>query len=322
MLFGLPCDDDTGFCTPGVYYHELNFIIELVSIITFFVVAGILFIKKEGEIETARKIKVGYALFAIFYALCRIFFIVAVWFHSEPWIPSDRSDPSNLMIFGYLSNSVPINSFVVTGYFISCVGLIFMAIVVEKYSSSKARHVFTIVAILLIVYVIGWFPDSNPDPADAVRNSYDFFVVMGYFFASFGLTCMILALESFLITRTHHIFSIFGLVMTLLNFLAVLGILSQDMALYLSYLSSPALTAMIAILYIYLAAKGTAELRKKAILILVAILFIGVASIIDGESLIISAGQWFSDDFILDLYYSIAPGLMIVGIFLFLKNTY
>ncbi|MEX2682803.1 MAG: hypothetical protein Q6373_014530 [Candidatus Sigynarchaeota archaeon] len=322
MLLGLPCDEDTGVCTPGIYYHELNFIVELVSIITFFVVAGILFIRKENEIESARKIKVGYALFAIFYALCRIFFIVAVWFHSELWIASDRSDPSNLMIFGYIANGVPINSFVVAGYVISCIGLVFMAIVVEKYSSSKARHVFTIVAILLIVYVIGWYPDPNPDFPELVRDSYNFFVVMGYFFACFGLTCMILALESYLITRTHHIISIFGLVMTLLNFLAVLGLLSQNMALLLSYLSSPALTAMIAILYVYLAAKGTAELRRKAIMILIAILFIGVASIIDGESLIISASTWFSNDFFLDLYYCVAPALLIIGIFLFLKNTY
>ncbi len=227
--------------TPDIYYHELNFIVELVSIITFFVVAGILFIQKEGEIETARKIKRGYAFFAIFYALCRVFFIVAVWFHSEPWS----------------------------------------------------------------------------------ENSYDFFVVIGYFFACIGLTSMILVVERYLITKTHHLFTILGLIMSVLYFLAIISVLSQDLVLYLSYVSSPLLTVVIVFLYVYLAAKGAAELRKKALAILLSIAFIGIASIIDGESMIINIGAMLeSEQLILDLVYCIAPAFLIIGILLFLKNTY
>ncbi|MBN2153318.1 MAG: hypothetical protein JW839_17830 [Candidatus Lokiarchaeota archaeon] len=227
--------------TPDIYYHEINFIVELVSIITFFVVAGILFIHKEGEVETARKIKRGYAFFAIFYVLCRIFFIVAVWFHSEPWS----------------------------------------------------------------------------------ANSYDFFVVVGYLFACLGLTSMILVVEKYLITKTHHVFTIIGAVMSVLYFLAIIGILTQDLVLYLSYVSSPLLTVVIVFLYLYLAVKGAAELRRKALAILLAIAFIGVASIIDGESLIINIGVMLeSEPLILDLVYSIAPAFLIIGILVFLKNTY
>jgi hypothetical protein len=227
--------------TPGIYYHEINFIVELVSIISFFVVAVILGIKKEGEIDVARRIKAGYAFFAVFYAMCRIFFIVAVWYPNETW-----------------------NS-----------------------------------------------------------NSYDFFVVCGYFFASLGLSSMILVVEKYLITKTHHIFTIIGLIMSVLYFLAILGFLSQDFALDLSYASSPVLTAVIVFLYLYLAVKGAAELRRKALAILFAIALIGISAILDGESMIINAGVMLgSDTLILDLYYSVPPAILMIGILVFLRNTY
>ncbi|NMC05877.1 MAG: hypothetical protein GYA24_11730 [Candidatus Lokiarchaeota archaeon] len=227
--------------TPAIYYHEINFIVEVISIITFFVVAGILFVRKEGELDIARRIKIGYAFFTIFYAMCRIFFIVAVWYPDETWS----------------------------------------------------------------------------------TDSYDFFVVIGYFFACVGLTAMILVIEKYLITKTRHVFTIIGIVMCVVYFLSILGILTQHVALLLSYVSSPLLTVVMVALYLYLAVKGAAELRRKAIAILVAIALIGVSAIVDGESMVINAGALLSgQDLILDLYYSIPPVILMIGILIFLKNTY
>ncbi len=242
MIFHLPPG------TPPVYYHDTNFIIELISILAFFVVAGILLVRKEGEIASTRGIKTGYSFFAIFYAMCRVFFIVAVWFPNETW---------------------------------------------------------------------------NTD-------SYDFFVVIGYFFACIGLTSMILVLEKYLITKTHHVFTILGAAMSVLYFLTILGtylpilgFLNQDFALDLSYVSSPVLTVLIVFLYLFLAVKGAAELRKKALSILLAIALVGVAAIVDGEKLVINAGVMFGwDNPWLDVYYSIPPLILMIGILLFLKNTY
>jgi hypothetical protein len=227
--------------TPPIYYHDINFIVELISIIALFVVGPVLFVKKRDEIVSARRVKMGYGFFTMFYALCRIFFIVAVWYPDEPWSP----------------------------------------------------------------------------------NSYDFFVVIGYFFASLGFTLLILVIERYLIQRTKHVFSIIGFSMAILYFLAILGILDQDFALLLSYVSSPVLTAVIVFLYLYLAIKGTAELRRKAIVIIVAIALIGISSIIDGETLIINAATMFgSNTLLLDVYYSIPPLILMVGFAVFVKGTY
>lgn len=246
--------------TPPIYYNNINLFIGIVSIVIFFVIAAILFVKKKDEVETARRIKIGYGLFAIFYALCRVFFIIAVWFPDEPWNP----------------------------------------------------------------------------------NSYDFFVVIGYLFASVGLTSLIFVLEKYLITKTKRVFSVIGIVVSVLLAITIVGqllqlqvpvplivdgeplnLLGQQTALYISVVASPLLIAVIAILYMYLAAKSTADLRKKAVLILVAIALIGIASIFDSETVVVSMPGLLGGNLILlDLFYSIPPAMMIAGILLFLKNTY
>jgi hypothetical protein len=80
---------------------------------------------------------------------------------------------------------------------------------------------------------------------------------------------------------------------------------------------------VIVFLYLYLAVKGTAELRRKALAILLSIALIGVSAIIDGESIVINMGAVLSsDELLLDLYYSIPPAILMIGILVFLKNTY
>jgi hypothetical protein len=239
MILELPYLPGVG-PTPPVYYHNLNYIVEIMSIIAFFVVAVILFIPKKGDIPTAKRIKIGYGLFTVFYAMCRIFFIVAVWYPDETWS----------------------------------------------------------------------------------ANSYDFFVVIGYFFACIGLTSMIFVVERYLITKTRHVFTILGVVMSVLYFLAIIGILQQDFVLYLSYISSPLLTVVMVILYLYLAVKGASELRRKALMILLSIALIGVAAIVDGETMIINAGTVIHPEGLLDVYYCLAPFILMIGIIIFVKNTY
>nr|MDO8108929.1 hypothetical protein [Candidatus Sigynarchaeota archaeon] len=237
MLLELPLG------TPPIYYNGINLFWEIASIVFFFFSMIILLKKKEEELETARKIKMGYAFFMFFYSFCRIFFIVAVKYPDEAWN----------------------------------------------------------------------------------ANSYDFFVVCGYFFSSLAFMCIIIVIEKYLITKTHHLFSILACAMVVLYSLCLLGIFgidSQDLALTLSYVSSPVLTAVIVIMYIYLAVKGTADLRKKALLILFGIALIGIGAIIDGEKIVINAVGWFSSIIQLDMFYSIAPMIMIVGVLIFLKFSY
>ena len=261
--------------TPDIYYHGFNFWIEIACIVMFYIAGFILLSKKKDELETHKKIKIGYALFAWFFALCRIFFIVAVWFPSESW--------ANGMAHG--------------------------------------------------------------TPPPSFRGSYDFFVIFGYIFAAIGLTSIIYVVEKYLISKLHKLFTTIGCILIGIYGLTIIALtqtaaalsilphpwleiaeyLGQQFALLLSTYTSPVLIAVVVILYIYLAIKGTATLRRNAILILVAMALMAMGSIIDGEKLVINAATIFSDNAIfspLDLYYAIPPAVMLAGILIFVKVTY
>jgi len=248
----------------------------MACIIAFYVAGIFLLVKKKDELETHRKIKVGYALFMWFFALTRIFFIIAIWFPSETW--------ANGMAHG----------------------------------------------------------------SPTFRGSYDFFVIFGYIFAAIGMTSIIYVVEKYLITRLHRVFTIIGCIMICIYGLTIVAMtqtaaalsilphpwleiaeyLGQQFALLLSDILSPVLIAVIVILYLYLAVKGTATLRRNAILIIVAIALMGVGSAIDGESLVIKAATWFPLEAgytvgsLLDIYYALTPAIMIVGLLIFVKVTY
>ncbi|MHA1682680.1 MAG: hypothetical protein ACTSUE_17205 [Promethearchaeota archaeon] len=228
--------------TPDIYYHGINFIFEVISILLFIIIGLFLMIKKkEDDTDLHRKIKTGYGMFALFYSLCRIFFIIAVWFPDESWS----------------------------------------------------------------------------------ANSYDYFVVVGYLFATLGLTSIIIVVERYLVRKTRYIFTILGLIMVVIYGISVLGMIPQDMALLLSFISSPVLIGVLVILYLTVAIRGTASIRRTALLMLTTIFMMGVAAIIDGESLVIAAPSWFDNDlFLLELFYSVAPTILIIGIIAFCKVTY
>lgn len=261
--------------TPPIYYHGINFWVEMACIVAFYVSGFFLLLKKKDELETHRKIKVGYALFMWFFAACRIFFIIAAWFPSEPW----------------------------------AVGLAHGA-------------------------------------AD-FRGSYDFFVIFGYIFSVIGMTAIIYVVEKYLITKLHKLFTTMGYIIICIYSLTILAMsqtaaalsvlphpwleiaefLGQQFAVLLSKIIAPIFIGVIVILYFYLAIKGTASLRRNAILIIIAIALIGIGSVIDGEGLVIDAATWFPQGVntigsILDIYYSIVPAIMMVGLIIFVKVTY
>jgi len=242
-----------------IYYHDINFWVEVISIIVFFIGGCVLLKRKPNELDTHKHIKIGYAMFAWFFALCRIFFILGVWFPG---------------------------------------------------SSSST----TILGIT--------FPPNF--------DLYEFFTVIGYVWSAIGMSSVIFVLEKYLITKTHRFFTILAILLDCIYSLTVVlmgmqiqSFFGRDFALLLSDVMSPVLTAVILILYIYLAVKGTATLRRNAILIIIAIGFIGIATILDGESMVANAATWFPlNSLTLDIYYACAPGVMTIGIIIFVKVTY
>ncbi len=162
-----------------------------------------------------------------------------------------------------------------------------------------------------------WYPDEPWSP-----DSYSFIVIIGYLLTTLGLTSIINVIESYLLRKTKHAFTVLGALLSVLYFLGVLGIITQNLALTISWFSSPVLIAVVVILYLYLAVKSTAEIRKKSALILVAIFLLAIGTVIDGESIITSAPEWFTyDTTLLEVFYSIAPTVIIVGVIVFFKVT-
>ncbi|MHA1791098.1 MAG: hypothetical protein ACTSVI_00550 [Promethearchaeota archaeon] len=222
---------------PAIYYHGINLYINIFGILLF-IVFGLLLIFRHPENSTdiQNRINLGYGLFSIFYAGCRIFFIIGVWYPNESWS----------------------------------------------------------------------------------SNSYDSFTVVGYFFAAVGMTSIIFVVEKYFIPKTKHLFSVLGIIISVIFALGIMMIVPRYFALYLSYISSPFLLAVLIILYLYLAVKGTASIRKNAITIIVAILLMGLAAVIDGEFVIKAAVDWFNNDIVLlEIFYSIPNVMLIIGITLF-----
>jgi membrane-associated HD superfamily phosphohydrolase len=249
--------------TPTIYYHGINFWVEVVSIATFFIGAIILSVKRKNQEDISKKIKTGYAAFMVFYALARILFIIAVWFPSESWS----------------------------------------------------------------------------------QNSFDFFSTIGDLFITIGLTSIIFVIEKYLILQTHRLATILGIVMSCLFALTVFVIfvsgyptvlsqpwldiftflsayLGHSLALALTYASAAVLVGIILVMYIYLAIKGTATLRRNAILIIVAVLLILAGDLIDSDSIVAMVAPLITNLIYLDLYYCLAPAILIIGVIIFVKVTY
>lgn len=234
-MLALPAD------TPPIYYHGINFWMHAMAIIVFLTFGLALLLKRKSDSEILRNIKRGYGLFLTFYAATRIFFILATWFHSEPWHP----------------------------------------------------------------------------------NSYDFFVVWGYFSTAVGFSIIIFVIEKYLITKTRFLFTVLGVVLVALYLLSILGVFTQAVALELSWYSSPILIAVVLLLYMSLAIRSTGKLRRNAIIIIVGIFLLAAMAVLDGEGIITSAPAWFDgNELLLEIFYSIPPVIGIAGAAIFFKVTY
>jgi hypothetical protein len=248
---------------PTIYYHNINFWVNVISIVSFFIAAIILSVKRKNQLDVSRKIKQGYAAFMAFYALARIFYIVAVWFPNESWNPNS---------FAFFS---------VIGYLFAAIGLTSIIFVVEKYLISQTHRLVTILAIVMSCI--------------------------------YALTVFVMYVSGYLYVLSQPWLGVFTFLSTYLG---------QSLALTLSDASEPLLVGIIVILYIYLAIKGTATLRRNAILIIVAIALIVTGDLIDSDSIVAMVAPLITNLTYLDLYYAVAPSILIIGVIIFVKGTY
>ncbi len=219
--------------TPAIYwgFTSVNLYVNLFCVVLF-IIFGLLLIvsRKNDDAEIFKKIKRGYGLFAVCYAMCRLFFIFGVWF----------------------------------------------------------------------------------------SDLYELYTMMAYIWVAVGIECIIVVIENYMVTKTKHVFTVFGLIVIALLFIGVLGIIAQDVARTISTLGSPVMLVLLAILYIYIAVTGTASVRRKAILMIVAMVLIGGGAILDSEDLVVEAATWFGGDILmLEIFYSITPIILMIGIIIF-----
>ncbi|MBN2152737.1 MAG: hypothetical protein JW839_14895 [Candidatus Lokiarchaeota archaeon] len=217
--------------TPSIYWRSWNLVPNVVSIIVYIVIGLLLFKKKENEVDIYHKVKVGYGIFSIFYAMCRVFFILAIWFG---------------------------------------------------------------------VY-------------------YQLLTEIGYLWTTLGLEAILIVIENNLVKGTRHFFTIVGVIFIAILIAGILQLFPQDLARDLTGYVSPVLIALIVILYLYIAIKGAKDIRRNALLVILAVALIAVGAILDGEKLVISAGTWFPEQLMLEVFYSIPPAFLITGILVFYR---
>ena len=113
-----------------MYYHGINLYVNIASIILC-IAAGLLFFRKnEEDVEYFKRLKMALGIYVFLFAICRIFYILAVW------LP-DYYD--TCVKISYVSMS--------SGWF----PIIFVS---EHYLIKKTRHVFSIIALGLIAFMI------------------------------------------------------------------------------------------------------------------------------------------------------------------------
>nr|MDO8117175.1 hypothetical protein [Candidatus Sigynarchaeota archaeon] len=142
--------------TPEMYYFGMNGLLGFISIAILLLFGVILMVGKKEDVEIHHKLNLGYGIFLIFFAGCRLAFIMAVWYPNEPWS----------------------------------------------------------------------------------LDSYSFIVIIGYLSTTLGLTSIISVLETYLIRNTKHMFTILGAILSFLYGLGMVGVITQDLALTISWFSS------------------------------------------------------------------------------------
>ena len=124
-----------------------------------------------------------------------------------------------------------------------------------------------------------------------------------------GIIFWLYIVENYLIKKTKRIFTIISTVSFIISIIALLGPVSREFALNIQYILLPFSLGAIAILYFYIIAKTTGDLRNKAIWILIGLVLIALAQILDSEAFITAFPSFPLE---------ITPIIMIIGIFIFL----
>ena len=118
--------------TPDIYYHGINIYVNLASITLLIVIGLLLFRKNEEDAEYFKRLKMTWGIEFNFFAVCKIFFILAVYI------------PEYYTIF------------VEIGYVWAYVGMSSIIFVNEHYLIKKTRHGLSFIALgMIVLFILG-----------------------------------------------------------------------------------------------------------------------------------------------------------------------
>jgi len=158
--------------TPDIYYHGINLYADLASIIIFIAAGLVLFRKNEEDVEYFKRLKMAWGIDFVFFATCKILWILAVWF------------PDYYDIY------------VEIGYVCGDVALFPMIYVNEHHLIKKTRHVFSIIILGMIVLMILGFLGLFERHVlltiqDIMVSTMEGFVIIIYMYLAFTSTGVI-----------------------------------------------------------------------------------------------------------------------------------
>lgn len=160
---------------------------------------------------------------------------------------------------------------------------------------------FILMGFTRICFVLGYF----------VEPYYNFLLALGYAFASLSLLPIIIVLEKWLITWSRKIFSILGLILTILSFYFVIfNVSGSELSRTIQTIGMPFMALSFVILYAWMIKNTVGEVRKKSIVTLVGMFVFVMGILLDGEALLYS---FYGTNLLIPMLY-LAPIVFMIGI--------
>lgn len=146
--------------------------------------------------------------------------------------------------------------------------------VLRAFSWFLAIYGITNITIILSVW--------SPTPDD-----FNFWQGIANFSGLVSLILGVAVLEKYLVPKTHHILSIFGVIIIVIDFIILAFFPTQYLlSLRIAQVGAPILLVTIIGLYFVLIKQTTGTIRRQAIITILGIALCGIAAIFNGEDLL------------------------------------
>lgn len=158
---------------------------------------------------------------------------------------------------------------------------------------------FILMGVTRISFVIAYW----------VEPYYNLLLAIGYTFGAFSLLPLIATLEKYILIKTHHFFTIVGIILSVISFYFLFVPYESDLSREIQNLGMPILLAAFLILYLWMIKISTGMVRTKAIMTLLGMFVLTLGIILDGEGILESG-----------LSIWVSPPIFIAGILIILMT--